>query len=238
MSPESSGAGIQQEPEKRKREKEKKKSILTRSSCQQGIGRAHENHYQPPDRPDGGGAAAHSASIKGRRPFKTRKKLQHVQLMDTKPHVSLSLRPGRQPVCCSPSLHLSVHLCFSSTPPLLFSFSFPASPLFSPFPPFFILPLGGGGVITPEPESFDQLEPRCFYRATVFLAAWLWKGSPLCCSQIYNFPHLFLLLFSLHLTGSSGSRQTFPTLPLLVPFSVWKVSRGPVQLPRGCAVTS
>lgn len=141
MSPESSGAGIQQEPEKRKEKEGKKKSILTRSSCQQGIGRAHENHYQPPDGPDSGGAAAHSASIKGCRPFKKRKKLQHVQLMDTMPHVSLSLRPGRQPVCCSPALRLSIHLCCSSTtcfcpPPPLFSFAFPASPLFSPFPPF------------------------------------------------------------------------------------------------------
>lgn len=150
--------------------KKKKESVLTGSSCQLGIGCAHENHYQLPDRPDSGGAAAHSASIKGCRPFKRRKKLQHVQLMDTNLHVCLSLPAGRQPVYCSPSVYLFIcasvplvfvlHLFPSPSPLLLFSH------LSSPFFGFG----WGGGLITPGPETFDQPEPRCFYRATVFFA--------------------------------------------------------------------
>lgn len=151
------------------RARKRKKSVLTGSSCQLGIGCAHENHYQLPDRPDSGGAAANSASIKGCRPFKRRKKLQHVQLMDTNLHVCLSLPAGRQPVCCSPSVYLFIcasvpllvfvlHLSPSTSPLLLFSH------LSRPFL------VSGGGVITPEPETFDQPEPRCFYRATVFFA--------------------------------------------------------------------
>lgn len=111
-------------------------SVLTGSSCQLGRGCAHENHYQLPERPDSGGAAAHSASIKGCRPFKRRKKLQHVQLMDTKLHVCLSLS-------LLLSLRLSLHFpCFLCPPPL--PFCFPTSPLFSPFPPFFGFGRGGG----------------------------------------------------------------------------------------------
>lgn len=144
MSPESSGAGIQQEPEKRKRKKKKKKSILTRSSCQQGIGRAHENHYQPPDRPDGGGAAAHSAAIKGRRPFKNQ---EQVAACAANGHEAARVprSPSRSPasllLSLPPSICSSLFQLHSSSSLLVL---LPCFPSFLTFSAFFSIAFGWG----------------------------------------------------------------------------------------------